>query len=228
EVMGDLQLVTSTQISKASVTLSRGSQAMETPTFTLPPRNIRVKLGGTARLDGKVKGHPEPQVIWHRNGKPVIAGDRHAMEQNSRGTFSLTIQTVQMEDAGLYKCEALSDAGCRQITVELMVEVPAMENKPSIWGESPPKFVTKPSRVFAKVGQSCKLSAKITGRPQPQVLWLKGDMKLQPGGRFSVFEKSGIHFLEIRDVSTDDAGEYTCLVVNNAGKAMATAELTVQ
>ncbi|XP_018597169.2 myosin light chain kinase, smooth muscle isoform X1 [Scleropages formosus] len=247
--MGDLQLVTSTQISKASVTLSRGSQAMETPTFTLPPRNIRVKLGGTARLDGKVKGHPEPQVIWHRNGKPVIAGDRHAMEQNSRGTFSLTIQTVQMEDAGLYKCEALSDAGCRQITVELMVEgvspnkydllscnrttggrftVPAMENKPSIWGESPPKFVTKPSRVFAKVGQSCKLSAKITGRPQPQVLWLKGDMKLQPGGRFSVFEKSGIHFLEIRDVSTDDAGEYTCLVVNNAGKAMATAELTVQ
>uniref|UniRef100_A0A8C9VLN6 Myosin light chain kinase, smooth muscle n=1 Tax=Scleropages formosus TaxID=113540 RepID=A0A8C9VLN6_SCLFO len=242
--MGDLQLVTSTQISKASVTLSRGSQAMETPTFTLPPRNIRVKLGGTARLDGKVKGHPEPQVIWHRNGKPVIAGDRHAMEQNSRGTFSLTIQTVQMEDAGLYKCEALSDAGCRQITVELMVEgsfsdtdrklrgprisnTPS-ETSPSIWGESPPKFVTKPSRVFAKVGQSCKLSAKITGRPQPQVLWLKGDMKLQPGGRFSVFEKSGIHFLEIRDVSTDDAGEYTCLVVNNAGKAMATAELTVQ
>ncbi|KAL4636237.1 myosin light chain kinase, smooth muscle-like isoform X2 [Arapaima gigas] len=247
--MGDIRLMASTHVSKASLILSRGPQGMEPPTFTLPPRNIRVKLGGTAHLDGKVKGYPEPQVTWYRNSKPVIAGDRYTMEQSSRGTFSLAIDTVQMGDAGPYTCEAVSDAGCQQVTVELTVEglsqnkydllscsrtaggrftVPVVENRPSIWGESPPKFVTKPTRVFAKVGQSCKLSAKITGRPQPQVLWFKGDVQLLADGRFSAFEKSGIHFLQICDVSPGDAGEYMCLVVNNAGKATATAELTVQ
>uniref|UniRef100_A0A8C9VD44 Myosin light chain kinase, smooth muscle n=1 Tax=Scleropages formosus TaxID=113540 RepID=A0A8C9VD44_SCLFO len=77
-------------------------------------------------------------------------------------------------------------------------------------------------------GDGGKFSAKITGRPQPQVVWLKGEMELQPGGRFNMFERSGVHFLEVSDARAEDAGTYTCSVMNNAGKAMATAELTIQ
>uniref|UniRef100_A0A8C7FHJ4 Myosin light chain kinase, smooth muscle n=1 Tax=Oncorhynchus kisutch TaxID=8019 RepID=A0A8C7FHJ4_ONCKI len=243
--MGDVQLVTSTRISKTSLTLGRGSPSPESPTFTLPPRNARVSPGETARLDGKVRGHPEPQVMWSRNGKAVIAGDRFAMEQSSRGTFSLVVHGIQEEDAGRYTCEAVNDAGSRQVTVEITVEgteansleqpiqsqqsgrfgVPAVESRPSIWGESPPKFVTKPSRIFVRMGQTGKFSAKITGRPQPLVTWLKGDEELHASPHFNMFEKSGIHFLEIRDVFVDDAGMYTCSVANSAGKATATAEL---
>uniref|UniRef100_A0A8C7FHH2 Myosin light chain kinase, smooth muscle n=1 Tax=Oncorhynchus kisutch TaxID=8019 RepID=A0A8C7FHH2_ONCKI len=244
--MGDVQLVTSTRISKTSLTLGRGSPSPESPTFTLPPRNARVSPGETARLDGKVRGHPEPQVMWSRNGKAVIAGDRFAMEQSSRGTFSLVVHGIQEEDAGRYTCEAVNDAGSRQVTVEITVEgtevvshcvfsdssgrfgVPAVESRPSIWGESPPKFVTKPSRIFVRMGQTGKFSAKITGRPQPLVTWLKGDEELHASPHFNMFEKSGIHFLEIRDVFVDDAGMYTCSVANSAGKATATAELIVQ
>ena len=51
--MGDVQLVT-TRISKTSLTQGRGSPSQDPPAFTLPPRNARVSLGGTARLDGKV------------------------------------------------------------------------------------------------------------------------------------------------------------------------------
>lgn len=51
--------------------------------------------------------------------------------------------------------------------------LPAVENRPSIWGESPPKFITKPSRLYLKVGQTGKFSVKITGRPQPQIQWFK-------------------------------------------------------
>ncbi|KAG7466950.1 hypothetical protein MATL_G00147860 [Megalops atlanticus] len=242
--MGDVQLVT-----KTSLTLTRGSPNSEPPAFTLPPRNVRVSQGGVARIDGKVKGFPEPQVTWYRNGKLLIAGDRYAMEQSARGAFSLVVQGVQEEDEGRYTCEAVNDAGSRQVTVELTVEgkagkkynlpsasrtvggrlgAPAVENRPSIWGESPPKFVTKPSRVILRAGQGGKFSAKITGRPQPQVLWLMGEVELQAGERLNMFEKSGIHFLEIRDVRAEDAGMYTCSVVNSAGKATATAELIIQ
>ncbi|XP_064868044.1 myosin light chain kinase, smooth muscle-like [Oncorhynchus nerka] len=245
--MGDVQLVT-TRISKTSLTQGRGSPSQDPPAFTLPPRNARVSLGGTARLDGKVRGYPEPQVTWSRSGKAVTAGERFVMEQSSRGTFSLVLHGVQEEDAGRYTCEAVNDAGSRQVTVEITIEgntgkksrlpsssrtggrfgVSTMESMPSIWGESPPKFVTRPSRIFVRLGQSGKFSAKITGRPQPLVTWLKGDEELHTSSHFNMFEKSGIHFLEIRDVCVDDAGMYTCSVANSAGKATATAELNVQ
>ncbi|CAB1346625.1 unnamed protein product, partial [Coregonus sp. 'balchen'] len=203
--MGDVQLVTTTRISKTSLTLGRGSPRQESPTFTLPPRNARVSPGGTARLDGKVRGHPEPQVTWSRNGKVVIAGERFAMEQSSRGTFSLVVHGVQEEDAGRYTCEAVNDAGSRQVTVEITVEGTAAPKFRSVWSSSSGE------------------QAQYLGGEPPQ-----GDEELHASPHFNMYEKSGIHFLEIRDVCVDDAGMYTCSVANSAGKATATAELIVQ
>ncbi|XP_055070840.2 myosin light chain kinase, smooth muscle isoform X2 [Misgurnus anguillicaudatus] len=246
--MGDVQFVTGSHVSRVNLTLGQGSSSIEPPVFILPPRNTRVIQGGTARLEGKVRGHPEPQVCWFRNGKLLIAGDRYSMEQSARGNFSLLVQEVKNDDGGGYTCKAVNDGGDCQVTVEIIVEgntrrkynvptsiraggsvgVSALENRPSIWGESPPKFVTKPSRLYLKVGQSGKFSAKITGRPQPLVQWYKGEEKIQTSDHYNMFERSGMHFLEICHVCTEDAGIYTCLVANNAGKASVTAELIVQ
>uniref|UniRef100_A0A663N704 Myosin light chain kinase, smooth muscle n=1 Tax=Athene cunicularia TaxID=194338 RepID=A0A663N704_ATHCN len=237
--MGDVKLVTSTRVSKTSLTLSPPVPA-EAPAFTLPPRNIRVQLGATARFEGKVRGYPEPQITWYRNGHPVPEGDHYVMDRSIRGIFSLIIKGVQEGDGGKYTCEAANDGGVRQVTVELTVEgrrifmllgrltVPSVEHRPSIWGESPPKFATKPNRVVVREGQTGKFSCKITGRPQPQVTWFKGDIQLQPNERFNMFEKTGIQFLEIQNAQLADSGIYTCTVVNSAGKASVSAELTVQ
>lgn len=70
----------------------------------------------------KVRGSPEPQVCWFRNGKVVIAGGRYSMEQSARGNFSLVVEGVQEDDAGRYTCEAINDAGTRHITVDIIVE----------------------------------------------------------------------------------------------------------
>uniref|UniRef100_A0A8C3K001 Myosin light chain kinase, smooth muscle n=1 Tax=Calidris pygmaea TaxID=425635 RepID=A0A8C3K001_9CHAR len=235
-IMGDVKLVTSTRVSKTSLTLSPPVPA-EAPAFTLPPRNIRVQLGATARFEGKVRGYPEPQITWYRNGHPVPEGDHYIVDRSIRGIFSLVIKGVQENDGGKYTCEAANDGGVRQVTVELTVEgkrivilltVPSVENRPSIWGESPPKFATKPNRVVVREGQTGKFSCKITGRPQPQVTWFKGDVQLQQNERFNMFEKTGIQFLEIQNAQLADSGIYTCTVVNSAGKASVSAELTVQ
>ncbi|XP_067891431.1 myosin light chain kinase, smooth muscle-like isoform X2 [Heterodontus francisci] len=250
--MGDVKIAqTATRISKTTLTLERpqaDSYPSEAPVFTLPPRNVRIPIGGTARFDGKVRGHPEPRIIWFKNGQHVPKGDRYIIEQSKRGTFSLVIKEVQKEDAGKYTCETTNVGGVRQVTVELTVQedtgskygwpsntstssrysVPSIENRPSIWGESPPKFVTKPTRLIVKEGQNGKFSCKITGRPHPQVIWLKGDAELQQSDHFNMFEKSGMHFLEIRAAQAEDAGNYVCLVMNNSGKAMASVELIFQ
>uniref|UniRef100_A0A8C6IXU2 Myosin light chain kinase, smooth muscle n=1 Tax=Melopsittacus undulatus TaxID=13146 RepID=A0A8C6IXU2_MELUD len=246
--MGDVKLVTSTRVSKTSLTLSP-PVPVEAPAFTLPPRNIRVQLGATARFEGKVRGYPEPQITWYRNGHPVVEGDHYIVDHSIRGIFSLVIKGVQEVDGGKYTCEAANDGGVRQVTVELTVEgnflkkyslpssaktlggrlnVPSVEHRPSIWGESPPKFATKPNRVVVREGQTGKFSCKITGRPQPQVTWFKGDLQLQQNERFNMFEKTGIQFLEIQNAQLTDSGIYTCTVVNSAGKASVSAELTVQ
>ncbi|XP_061226041.1 myosin light chain kinase, smooth muscle isoform X3 [Neopsephotus bourkii] len=247
-MMGDVKLVTSTRVSKTSLTLSP-PVPVEAPAFTLPPRNIRVQPGATARFEGKVRGYPEPRITWYRNGHPVTEGDHYVVDHSIRGIFSLVIEGVQEGDGGKYTCEAANDGGVRQVTVELTVEgnsmkkyslpssaktpggrltVPSVEHRPSIWGESPPKFATKPNRVVVREGQTGKFSCKITGRPQPQVTWFKGDLQLQQNERFNMFEKTGIQILEIQNAQLTDSGIYTCTVVNSAGKASVSAELTVQ
>ncbi|XP_037587148.1 myosin light chain kinase, smooth muscle isoform X3 [Cebus imitator] len=73
-----------------------------------------------------------------------------------------------------------------------------------------------------------RFSCKITGRPQPQVTWLKGNVPLQPSARVSMSEKNGMQVLEIHGVNQDDMGVYTCLAVNGSGKASMSAALSIQ
>lgn len=61
-IMGDVKLVTSTRVSKTSLTLSPSVPA-EAPAFTLPPRNIRVQLGATARFEGKVRNRDDELLL---------------------------------------------------------------------------------------------------------------------------------------------------------------------
>ncbi|MEQ2225829.1 hypothetical protein ILYODFUR_021459, partial [Ilyodon furcidens] len=194
-MMTDVRLSTATP-SVCEVTASpagSGLQTNEPPAFILPPRNVRVSLGGDARLEGKVRGHPEPQVTWCRDGKAVIGGKRYTVARGGRGNFSLSVGGVTEEDLGCYTCQATNQAGSRQVTVEILLEenygkkyflpswkgsgshslIPAPENRTSIWSKSPPKFISKPTRVFVRLGQNGKFSTKTTGRPQPQVTWYK-------------------------------------------------------
>ncbi|XP_045396076.1 myosin light chain kinase, smooth muscle isoform X2 [Lemur catta] len=251
--MGDVKLVASSHVSKMSLSVdpSRvGSVPLtEAPAFILPPRNLCIKEGATAKFEGRVRGYPEPQVTWHRNGQPITSGGRFLLDCGIRGAFSLVIHAVHEEDRGKYTCEASNGSGARQVTVELTVEgsfmkkhgqpvvsktlgdrfaAPAVETRPSIWGECPPKFATKLGRAVVKEGQTGRFSCKITGRPQPQVTWLKGNIPLQPSARVSMSEKNGVQVLEIQEVNQDDVGVYTCLVVNGSGKASMSAELSIQ
>ncbi|CAI9175684.1 unnamed protein product [Rangifer tarandus platyrhynchus] len=251
--MGDVKLAAQTRVSKTSLTMDHSRVSSmpltEAPAFTLPPRNLCIKEGATAKFEGRVRGYPEPQVTWHRNGQPITSGGRFLLDCGTRGTFSLLIHAVLDEDKGKYTCEATNGSGARQVTVELTVEgssvkkpgqpvvskalgdrfaVPAVETRPSIWGECPPKFATKLGRAVVREGQMGRFSCKITGRPQPQVTWLKGDIPLQPSARVSMSEKNGMQVLEIHEVTRDDVGVYTCMVVNGSGKASMSAELSIQ
>lgn len=80
----------------------------------------------------KVRGYPEPQVTWHRNGQPIPSAGRFLLDCGIRGNFSLIIHAVQEEDQGKYTCEAKNGRGARQVTVELTVEGKSQGLEPSL------------------------------------------------------------------------------------------------
>uniref|UniRef100_A0A6I8NUQ8 Uncharacterized protein n=1 Tax=Ornithorhynchus anatinus TaxID=9258 RepID=A0A6I8NUQ8_ORNAN len=52
--MADVRLVSATCVSKGPLTPEPSAPPGEAPTFTLPPRNLCVPEGSTARFEGKV------------------------------------------------------------------------------------------------------------------------------------------------------------------------------
>ncbi|KAF7659755.1 hypothetical protein LDENG_00293820 [Lucifuga dentata] len=154
---------------------------------------------------------------------------------------------VRLGDDARLEGKATNQAGSRQVTVEIILEenagkkyvlpssmktrcsaAPQVENRPGVWSDGPPEFITKPSGVSVRTGQIAKFSAKSKGRPQPRVTWFKGEAELQSSLKINMYEHSGLHFLEIKEVQLEDAGSYTCMVTSMAGTSSASAELSVQ
>ncbi|PIO30434.1 hypothetical protein AB205_0077200, partial [Aquarana catesbeiana] len=54
------------------------------------------------------------------------------------------------------------------------------------------------------------------------------DVQLLSGERWKMYDKSGVHYLEIRDVCREDAGNYSVTVTNSCGRSSVCAELVVQ
>ncbi|XP_023192924.1 myosin light chain kinase, smooth muscle isoform X3 [Xiphophorus maculatus] len=109
-----------------------------------------------------------------------------------------------------------------------LCEVTASPTGCGFHSNEPPAFVLPPRNVRVSLGGDARLEGKVRGQPEPQVTWYKGEAELQSSGRISVFELSGRHFLEIKEVQVEDAGSYTCSVINSTGAATASAELIVQ
>uniref|UniRef100_A0A8C2K0U3 Myosin light chain kinase, smooth muscle n=1 Tax=Cyprinus carpio TaxID=7962 RepID=A0A8C2K0U3_CYPCA len=253
-----MTFVTGSHVSKTTLTLGRGSPSKEPPVFTLPPRNTRVCQRGTARLEGKVRGYPEPQVCWFRNGKLLIAGDRYSMEQSARGSFSLVVQEVQDDDGGRYTCEAVNDAGSCQVTVEIIVEgknivkneshgikrasgsfrdpekVPeasrlessrdarqqTRESKVDML-ETLPSFDSQPQSREVAQGEKVTFRCQVSGSPVPTVSWVKDGAPLRQRSGVSTRQEGSLHVLCLESAHITDTGQYGCTAANTRGKTEA-------
>lgn len=63
--------------------------------------------GTTIKITCGVKGVPEPEVTWTRDGKAISSDERVGLDSNG----TLIIRDSSVEDSGDYTCEAKSRAG---------------------------------------------------------------------------------------------------------------------
>ncbi|XP_037323542.2 roundabout homolog 1 isoform X1 [Pungitius pungitius] len=177
--------------------------------FALQPSDVEVAEGEVAVLYcGPPIGHPEPNVIWKKNGFPINSTDHHYTELSGK----LIIAPAEKNYSGAYVCVATNTGGVRESRAARLSVL------------AKPVLVMKPQNVSVRMGESAQFYCQAKGDPPPAVVWSREQGPL-PNGRYL---ENPDHTLQIHYVTAQDAGRYTCTAVNDAGVASGSAQLLVE
>ncbi|UYV79721.1 ROBO1 [Cordylochernes scorpioides] len=200
---------------KASATLT----VLSRPKITTTPRDVRVGLRGTARLECGVAGNPAPMVVWKKEGVQDLLVSRTLGPPGSRHLVaadgSLMIQQVQEEDGGYYLCSAISPVG--SVMARAFLEVQALQ--------PPPILRFGPEDQTLPLHGAARLPCESTGNPTPVVRWYFNSATLATNNPRLVVLDSGT--LQIDDLQLSDSGIYTCIAYSKSGESSRSAQLTV-
>lgn len=201
------------------------------PTVQLPLKNLTIAEGKSVQLDCVITGHPEPEVIWYHEGRPVKeSADVQLLFRDDR--CSLVIQEAVPEDIGEYKVVAINSAGEASSKCQLIVNAATNEAIPTINGvESvPPRFEKLLCDILANVGETIEFECVVTGVPWPTVKWFLNNTEIFENDRIQFVRNSddGQVKLVLKNVSSDDKGVYTVKATNVTGEAKCFSHLIVK
>ncbi|XP_069554990.1 obscurin-like protein 1 isoform X12 [Brachyistius frenatus] len=91
-----------------------------------------------------------------------------------------------------------------------------------------PRFLAYPRPVVVQSGTDAVLKCQIGGDPRPAVIWERNNEKIDPQGRYRVFEDGNVYNLIISAVNSEDSGQYICKAKNSIGETYAAATLKVE
>ncbi|KAM9765371.1 immunoglobulin superfamily DCC subclass member 3 [Menidia menidia] len=98
---------------------AQGRLVVQVPAeFVQPPQSIARPVGTTAIFTCQVRGEPEPQLTWLKNGQVLEAGG-HVKLRNNNST--LMIYSISQDDEAIYQCIAENSAGSTQASARLTV-----------------------------------------------------------------------------------------------------------
>ncbi|XP_068134509.1 vascular endothelial growth factor receptor 3 isoform X2 [Hyperolius riggenbachi] len=140
-----------------------------------------------------------------KNNRLVIEQfDRRPQQDHTELYSTLILPAVRESDLGKYVCQAISEKWSHQQSMEVIVH----EN-PFITVE------TKEDTIIETTAgdKIAKLPVKVAAYPIPSFQWFKDGKPLTYSGAYGK-HRSSLHFLQIRDVTEQDAGRYTLVLRN--------------
>ncbi|XP_017048182.1 protein sidekick isoform X11 [Drosophila ficusphila] len=239
-----------------AVSASAHLQILEPPVFFTPMRAETFgEFGGQVQLTCDVVGEPTPQVKWFRNAESVdahIESGRYTLNTDN----TLVIKKLILDDAAMFQCLAINEAG---------------ENSASTWlrvKTSAPIMELPPQNVTALDGKDATISCRAVGSPNPNITWiynvrtqiiqppvdttvllgltatLQCKVSSDPSVPYNIdwyregqtatpisnSQRIGVQAdgqLEIQAVRASDVGSYACVVTSPGGNETRAARLSV-
>ncbi|KAK4304915.1 hypothetical protein Pmani_023160 [Petrolisthes manimaculis] len=202
------------------------------PKFYYIPHDRIVEEGDTVTFQCAVKGNPVPCSVWDKDSVRLFGG-RYKMEERDEVRI-LEIPKVTQEDAGLYRVTIDNDLGREQATARLDV-IKASGNKYAgyvrSWFSSPltpPHFTRTMPSTTVREGGRLHFTTEYRGSPAPRAKWYRNNELLPLCEDFPQTYNGRTASLEIPSTSSADAGTYTCVLVNDAGRTECSCEVTVE
>uniref|UniRef100_A0A7N6BD72 Myopalladin n=1 Tax=Anabas testudineus TaxID=64144 RepID=A0A7N6BD72_ANATE len=191
------------------------------PHFLQAPGDLLAHEGRLCRLDCKVSGLPNPELMWLVNGRPIYPDLMHKMLVRENGVHSLVIDPLTQNDGGTYTCIASNKAGQSSFSLELKVVEKEMKH--------PPQFVEKLQNMGIPEGTPVRLECRVVGMPPPLIFWKKdNDTIPRSKDRISMTQDAtGYVCLLIQPTTKDDAGWYTVSAKNEVGIVSCTCRLDI-
>ncbi|XP_071373120.1 hemicentin-1, partial [Centroberyx affinis] len=180
----------------------------EVPSVSVEPRNQTFMTGQEVRIKCSASGYPPPRLVWTHNDMFIMGSNRHRMTPDG----TLVIRNMEQKDGGVYGCLASNQAGTDTMTSTLT------------YIESPVVTVAL-SEILIGLGETTVMACSASGTPQPEIWWYKGDLQLHPSSFIDVDVLGGT--LTIKETQDVDAGDYTCVAVNPAGRSSGQISLDV-
>ncbi|KAJ8260389.1 hypothetical protein GJAV_G00181540 [Gymnothorax javanicus] len=181
------------------------------PYWTKQPKSDLYAQGETVRLHCDAKGTPNPNITWSMNGEAISGLDSEKRRRVDGGT--LILKDVKYGDTAVYQCQATNIHGTILLNTHIYVI------------SLPPKILTQDQQLYKVTeGQTALLKCKTFGSPRPKVEWVNpSGHSVLSDSRMAPHPNNGS--LQIVETSAEDAGLYTCSVVNSS--LSITAELLV-
>lgn len=195
--------------------------------------SLEIKDGSKMELSVQVKGDPDPQVTWTKDGKAISSSEIMEVKYKN-GTATVLINEVFPEDAGRYTCRATNTKG--SVETSSKVVILPMEKKVTngaagisngIGSSKFPKVMDHIKSQIVEDGDKVIFTAKIGGSDKFDVVWLHNEKEIKPSKDFEYKVSDNMYSLIILEVFPEDRGTYTCEAFNDSGECYSSASLEV-
>ncbi|XP_026883048.1 fibroblast growth factor receptor 1-A isoform X3 [Electrophorus electricus] len=222
----------------SSQTLPSNSQEQQpmAPVWAQPDKMAKklhaVPASKTVKFRCQAVGNPTPTLKWLKNGKEFKRDQRIGGFKVREHLWSIIMDSVVPSDKGNYTCVVENKYGSINHTYQLDV----VERSP----HRPILQAGLPANRTVVVGSDVEFVCKVFSDPQPHIQWLKhievnGSRLGEDGNPYvRVLKTAGLNttdkemeVLQLKNVSLEDAGVYTCLAGNSIGHSHHSAWLTV-
>lgn len=154
------------------------------------------------------------------NQRPPEVKESHKMEEYHK--VGQQPPVIHEKSSSIYTIGGVTDQ--KSITSE---EHQVVVHKPVIKSR-PPKFTAPVVGKIVDQSVDVVLEGILDGFPAPKVTWSKNGAELQPSMSINISFDHNHARLEIKSVTVQDAGRYTCTAVNEAGTAVSTSDLVIR